>query len=333
MVTSVSYAVLTFSMNLVKLAFMYKNIDKILGMMSLLRSEPFRIKCREHEELAQTSKTFYLRVFYFCLILGFNTDIFWIVYPLTGAEKTTPFRAWFPFNYEVTVYFYVIYAFQITAAIMNTVICLNLDCFTSSMLIQAGLQCDMMCITLRNLNKFVINENGKMIETDTEDEDEKEYSNRLLKNLIYCIKHHIQIKKWAKDIEDIHFISVFLLFVVGTFVLCASLFEISLVDIMSMEFGMLLSYSSAILTELFLYCYFGNELIYKSEQIFHAIYDCPWLNCDIMFKKTIVLFLIGTQRPIVVYVGGLFTMSLPVYVAILRSSYSYFTLLKNVFIN
>lgn len=165
-------------------------------MMALLKTEPFRTKCREHEDLAKSTKKYYSSVFYFCLVLGLTVDLFWGVYPVTSVESIIPFRAWFPFNYEDTVYFNVIYAVQTVAATMNTVICLNLDCFSSSMLVQAGLQCDMMSITLKNLDKFMVNEDGELLEAKVKDENKQEYSNRLLKNFIYCIKHHVEIKKY-----------------------------------------------------------------------------------------------------------------------------------------
>ncbi|XP_049825837.1 odorant receptor 49b [Aethina tumida] len=330
-VTSVSYAVLTFTINLVKMVFIYKNIYKILDMMALLNTEPFRAKCREHEEIFESTKSYYSKVWYFCVFIGLGVDLFWAISPLS-MDTAIPFHAWFPFNYEGTEYFKFVYGFQAMTGTIDTMMCVNMDCFSSTLLVQGGIQCDMMCNTLKNLQKFKVNDDGEMVESDAQDEDREAYSDRLLNNLIYCVKHHIEIKKWAKDIQDIHSISICFQFGIGSMVLCASLFELSMVNPLSTKFILLLNYYLAILTEIFLYCWFGNEFNDKSSQLYHSVYECQWMDCNIKFKKAMLIFMMGTEKPITVYVGGLFPMSLPIYVAILRSSYSYFTLLQNVFL-
>lgn len=99
-----------------------------------------------------------------------------------------------------------LYDFWRPDTVRSTVLCFNLDCFTSLVLVQ--------CMVCKN---------------------KQDYSTRQLTILAYCIKHHFEIKRylhsniftieiicfysrWAKYIEHIHFISLFLQFFIGNFV-------------------------------------------------------------------------------------------------------------------
>ncbi|XP_023313103.1 odorant receptor 43a-like isoform X2 [Anoplophora glabripennis] len=133
-----------------------------------------------------------------------------------------------------------------------------------------------------------------------------------------------------KDVERINGTGIFILFVGGGLILCSSLFSVSVVKIGSLEFIMLLFYLICMLIEQFFYCWFGNEIIFKSSLILQSAFNTPWVSCNVKFQKILLVFMLKTSKPISILTGGLFTMSVPVFVSILRTTYSYFTLLKNI---
>nr|CAI5822369.1 unnamed protein product [Callosobruchus analis] len=79
---------------------------------------------------------------------------------------------------------------------------------------------------------------------------------------------------------------------------------------------MFASYLSCMLIEQFLYCWFGNQLIYKSQNIFNSVYNIPWINCDMKCKKNLLQFMTQTKWPIVIRARGFFKMNMSVFISV-----------------
>ncbi|KAJ8969871.1 hypothetical protein NQ317_011862 [Molorchus minor] len=299
------------------------------------------------------SKLACISMFYWCLYLGLQTDVFWSVVPFIGEELKPLARGSFPYNLHTAKNYLLTYIFQCAVLFWNTVNCSNQDTFTCNLLIQVGLQCDILCATLDSLDKFYVRD-GILYENVDQDKSYPRYDERFSKtmteNLIVCIKHHKEIIRMARHIEDIHQVSVFILFIGGSIIICSVLFQLTTVPIGSFQCFMLASYAISMFVEQFIYCWFGNEVIHKSGRILNSAYNTPWVDCDIKFRKILLMFLTNNQQPIKIMAGGLLVMSVPVYVSvtliircadqraqldpavakIIRTSYSYFTLLKKI---
>ncbi|RZB40219.1 7tm 6 domain containing protein [Asbolus verrucosus] len=78
---------------------------------------------------------------------------------------------------------------------------------------------------------------------------------------------------------------------------------------------MLLFYQLAIFTQIFLYCWFGNEVVLKvnyleSGKIYYSLYVSNWYECPESFKKDLLFFMHRAQKPIILFVGNMFPVSL-----------------------
>ncbi|KAG5884635.1 hypothetical protein JTB14_035730 [Gonioctena quinquepunctata] len=333
-ITSVIYVVGTITIDLIKMLAIYSNMDKIKALLGKLNNPCFQPKCEEHYNLAMKLKKTHSRLFYVCLYFGIQTYFCFSAVPFFHAEKVTLTPGWFPFNWSVPPNYELVYAFQDSVILWNTLICLNLDTFTSGLLMQVGLQCDFLVVTLNNIDKFhardgVLHQNDESTTVGWKDTPEK-FTSEMTKNLIVCIVHYKKIKRLAKEIEDIHRISVFILFVGGALVICADLFQLTVVQTGGIECLLFASFLVCMLLEQFMYCWFGNEIIYKSEKIFTSLYNTPWLDCDLSYQKILLNFMTQTVKPIDLKAGGLFTMSISAFVSVLRSAYSYYTLLQRI---
>lgn len=56
------------------------------------------------------------------------------------------------------------------------------------------------------------------------------------------------------------------MFVVGVIIVCISMFQMSLVPVVSFRFLAMLLYQICVLVEMYLWCYYGNEVILKVKQ-------------------------------------------------------------------
>ncbi|KYN42753.1 Odorant receptor 2a [Trachymyrmex septentrionalis] len=115
-------------------------------------------------------------------------------------------------------------------------------------------------------------------------------------------------------------------FAVSMLVVCSNLYRIAMArDYIS--FISLIMYTSAILVQIFIYCWFGNEVKLKSLQLINNIYDIEWLALSNSNKKDLLLIMKRAMTPIEFTSGYIITMNLESFVALLKMSYSIFNLL------
>ncbi|XP_044270070.1 odorant receptor Or2-like [Tribolium madens] len=108
------------------------------------------------------------------------------------------------------------------------------------------------------------------------------------------------------------------------------MFQLTIVVPLSSEFYSFLFYANSIISQIFIYCWFGNEVQTKSDKISQAIFESGWTDFPLKTKKDLVFLLMRTREPIKVSAFNLFSLSLDTFMRILRTSWSYFALLHQV---
>ncbi|XP_069704800.1 odorant receptor 10-like [Periplaneta americana] len=147
-----------------------------------------------------------------------------------------------------------------------------------------------------------------------------------------CISHHQQLLGLIAEMEEVLNIILFFQFFNSTGTICLIIFYITMnMDVKGivdqLKFVQLLAVA---LAQVFLYCWFGNDLTYESDSLTKAIYDCPWYEAPIPFRKSVAIMLSRTMKPSYLTGGKLYVLSLETYRAIVGASFSYYTVLRNI---
>nr|ALR72576.1 odorant receptor OR33 [Colaphellus bowringi] len=171
-----------------------------------------------------------------------------------------------------------------------------------------GLQCDILCDGIINMGK------------DRENELRVEE----------FIEHHKLILRFASTAGKVFSEIYFLHFISSTSTLCMTLFLLTLVDVNTSEFYYLVVYQSSVFSLLLVPCWFSSEMQRKSENLPNAIYSSPWIDASISLKKDIAYFICKTQEPIKFKALGVFLISVDTFMAVVRSSFSYYAVLNNL---
>ncbi|CAD7077644.1 unnamed protein product [Hermetia illucens] len=79
---------------------------------------------------------------------------------------------------------------------------------------------------------------------------------------------------------------------------------------------------------LWLYYWHADEISQKSNEITNALYSFNWYEAPLPLQKDIALFMGSSMRPIIMK-SGFINMNVNTFFTILKTSYSYFTLLQN----
>ncbi|XP_023310521.1 uncharacterized protein LOC111691632 [Anoplophora glabripennis] len=82
--------------------------------------------------------------------------------------------------------------------------------------------------------------------------------------------------------------------------------------------------------DLYIYCWYGNEVTEKSKKIPYAAFESNWVPASKGYKKDLLFFICRTQKPIKLYAVNFFELSLSTFIGILRMAYSYYMLLSQL---
>nr|WBF91115.1 odorant receptor SameORX [Schistocerca americana] len=90
-------------------------------------------------------------------------------------------------------------------------------------------------------------------------------------------------------------------------------------------------YLSVMLAQLFVYCWFGDELITESENVSTVVYSTvtSLQGYPVSLKRSLLLMMTRAQRPLHITAAGFFDLSRESFVKVLNVSYSFFAILRN----
>ena len=153
-----------------------------------------------------------------------------------------------------------------------------------------------------------------------------------LQVFVKCLLINDRNFRFADDFTFLFTTSITGMFVVGVIIVCISMFQMSLVPVASFRFVAMLLYQICVLVEIYLWGYYGNDVIlkvswrlviifktnssFKSDKLTESAYVCQWVNASEEFKHNLLYFMTRTQFPLKLYASGYFTLSLDTFKAV-----------------
>nr|UVB79116.1 odorant receptor 18 [Heortia vitessoides] len=261
------------------------------------------------------------------LVRAFNyasifTCFLWSLHPTIMHLKgrRVEFPIWLPFDPNVNPQFYiaVLYVGIQTSWLgySNTTI----DAFIAFIFEQCRTQVSIMRHDLENLVRKS-KEEASLSLVSWEDVYQKRFG--------YILLQHKEIINITVKAQQIFGGAIFYQFLVGGWILCTSAYRMVNLNVASVEFASMIMYILCILTEIFIYCYYGNELTYESGKLIESAYGLNWLELPVVHRKTLIILMEILKKPIRPMAGNLIPLSNSTFVSILRSSYSFYVFLKN----
>ncbi|KAJ3656618.1 hypothetical protein Zmor_015680 [Zophobas morio] len=318
--TAASFVLLTNLVHLVKLYCFIFQRTKVQNLINSINREEFKPKnsddcnilLKDINRSKRITKSFWLMCFMVCLLFA--------IFPLLDKSQSEgirlPLGGWYPFNTNESPVFQIVYVYQILATYVNGIRNISIDTFISGVIMVISGQ-----LSLLN-NEF------QTINAKQQDfgHNQVEIRKLLLRNVL----HYKSIITFTDDVTTLFSTCLISQFVVSVVIICMTMFQLSLVPVLSLQFLSMAMYQACMLLEIFLWCYYGNEVILKSTNLTMSAYRCGWVEFSKEFKQDLLFFMTRTQFPLKLYAGGYFTLSLDTFMAILKSSWSYFAMLNTV---
>nr|XP_034827579.1 putative odorant receptor 85e [Maniola hyperantus] len=132
------------------------------------------------------------------------------------------------------------------------------------------------------------------------------------------LEYHNRFEKFVSPLLALRVVQV-------TLYLCTLLYAAtSKLDMVTVE------YLVAVSLDMFVYCYFGNQIILQADRVSLAAYQCTWFSMGVKPRRLLLNILLAHHKPMLVQAGGLLPMNLKTFVLIIKTSFSYYTLLVKV---
>ncbi|XP_055587459.1 odorant receptor 56a [Uranotaenia lowii] len=153
-----------------------------------------------------------------------------------------------------------------------------------------------------------------------------EKNDRRRELMVECIQEQRRIFKFTLELESLTGGAVFMDFVVFSVLLCALLFEASVTD-SSVQIFIDICYIMTMSAILFLYYWHANEIHFQANLLSKSAFMSDWFVYPRSVNRHLLTFICCSIKPWKMK-AVIVPMSLDTFIAILRASYSYFTILK-----
>ncbi|KAG5883520.1 hypothetical protein JTB14_019287 [Gonioctena quinquepunctata] len=114
-------------------------------------------------------------------------------------------------------------------------------------------------------------------------------------------------------------------------VICITMFQSTIMPVTTYYMLRNVTFLLCMVTEIFLYCWYGEEIKMKNSEISQALYDTNWYEAEISEMKTIIIMMERCKKPIQLKVGGVLQLSYDSFILILKKSYSFLTVLRQIY--
>ncbi|XP_011293472.1 odorant receptor 43a-like [Musca domestica] len=150
-----------------------------------------------------------------------------------------------------------------------------------------------------------------------------------LEALKECAHYYNRLTRFIKVFDEMVTYVILGEFLLFGAIICSLLFCINIIDTMA-QFVSIIMYVGTMLYVLFACYYSANEMLEESLKVSEAAYSIPWYEGTPQFRKTLLLFIQRTQKPLCLTVGNVYPMTLLIFQSLLNMSYSYFTMLRGL---
>ncbi|KAK0071753.1 hypothetical protein PV326_000899, partial [Microctonus aethiopoides] len=121
--------------------------------------------------------------------------------------------------------------------------------------------------------------------------------------------------RFSRRFNDIFSSIIFVQFSISTLVLCVSVQTLTMLSFMSMEFIIVMTYLACMLAQIFVLCWYANEVTLNSLNVRTAVYNMNWYSLSLKTQKDLLLIIARSSYPITFTGGPIVTLSLDSFVS------------------
>ncbi|XP_059048149.1 odorant receptor 46a-like [Achroia grisella] len=214
---------------------------------------------------------------------------------------------------EYFIYLFIYQSFGMYGHMMYNI---NVDTFIAGLILIAVSQIKVLQYKLTNLKR-----NPKL--------NCKGQEQLQILELNKYLRHYDIILRYCSGVQDILDVVVFVQFGMASVIICVTMYGLLLLSTKE-SLAFMVTYFSTMLSQIFIPSFLGTLLSYESENLVFAAYSSEWTSGSEKFKRSLKLFMERAKSPIVLTGLKLFPLSLGTFTSVMKTAYSFLTLVRNV---
>ncbi|XP_045502920.1 uncharacterized protein LOC123699915 [Colias croceus] len=322
-VSEASYLLFTQASVCYKTTVFMMNKENLKDLLRCMVVDTFAPQSVDHEKILSSKAKTIKNLCAVFLTSAITTCTLWAIMPLFDTAETRffPFKIWMPVDPEKSPHYEIGYFYQMISIYISALLFFAVDSTALSMIIFGCAELEIIIDKVKKLQSIPMT---IRLKKDVCKQMENE-NNKLLNE---CIQQHQAVVKFIEMVENTYHANIFFQLSGTVGIICIIGLRITIVKPSSVQFYSMLNYMVTMLSQLFLYCWCGNELTTKSQELREYLYLCPWYDQNAKFRRSLIIVMERMKRPIIFRAGHYIPLSRPTFVSILRSSYSYFAVLN-----
>ncbi|CAH2094317.1 unnamed protein product [Euphydryas editha] len=311
--TAVCYKITVFIIN-------KKNLRELLKFMEV---DIFEAENDVHDKILITKAGKVKNLSGIFLINALIACTLWTVTPWFESPEARdfPFKIWMPLDSKKSVEFELGYFYQVSAIYVSALLFFSVDSISLSMIMFGCAQIEIIIDKMQKIQNISISKKSKSEEYRKIIDD----NNKLF---VECIRQHQAVIRFIELLENTYHANIFFQLTGTVIIICIIGLCITIAKSSSIQFYSMVFYMVTMLSQLLLYCWCGSELTTRSEDLRECLYQCPWYDQDVKFRRSLLFAMETMKKPIIFKAGHYIPLSRPTFVLILRTSYSYFAVLN-----
>ncbi|KAL2750732.1 odorant receptor Or1-like [Vespula maculifrons] len=259
----------------------------------------------------------------YCEFLNEATVVFAIISQIVDAvkERILPLANWTPYDHSSNIMFWLSLIHQSVALLVCANASVAHETIISGLMLQICAQLEILGHRVKTLPMLL-----EMARKNCDDIFHwKREEKRIIRELI---EYHLYIYGFATRVNNVFTTMIMLQFSISSIVLCLTVYRMSKAEITSFEFLWAVFYLASMFMQIFLYCWYGNEVILKSMQIGDMFYEMDWTSLRTDIIKILPIVMSRSTKPIEMRSGYVIVLSAQSFTSILNTSYTAFNVLQ-----
>ncbi|XP_057332858.1 uncharacterized protein LOC130672340 [Microplitis mediator] len=303
-----------------------------------------------------------LEISFFCVSCSlFAITVLFLVPQEKGA---IPIRCIYPFDSIKSPNHEIVVLHQSYVMVYSLVILIAMDAMTVGFIRWSTIQIQVLTSNYKNCNVYSIRRatlvsplltdksvkienklnNIEIFDEDTEICEFLPFYYNEMKNIVEdsfflrfktCIKNHQRIIEMINELNEIFSSSLLVQFATSTAIICLNGFQMIVNSNDTSMFIKFLSYWISCFAQLLFWCWYGNQFTNLANTLTYNQWMSGWeyvyeKNKNTELRNLVTISMIPTLRPLEFKAVGLFVLSMPTFLIIVKSSYSILVLLTSV---
>ncbi|XP_034114452.2 odorant receptor 94a [Drosophila albomicans] len=281
-------------------------------MQQLQHGPEYELRSEEEFSSWQREQWMFKWCFYLYSLVSLGVVYSGCIGVLFLKEYVLPFAYFVPFEWRNSHGYWYAYGYCFAGMTVTCISNVTLDMIGCYFMFHISLLYQLLGFRLRALK-------------DVDNEHKFAYELRL----IFKLHHRIR----SLTIECQRLVSPYILsqIILSAFIICFSGYRLQHVGIRANpgQFISMLQFVSVMILQIFLPCYYGNQVTFHAHQLTNEVYNTNWLQCPPHTRKLLNAYMEHLKRPVKIRAGFFFDVGLPIFVKTINNAYSFFALLLN----